>query len=106
MGITYQSLLLFILNLLDAGLTLFWTRLGLAEEANHLMAFMLESGSANFLTFKLCVGLLAALCFYRWAYLPAARLGLRLALGVYVLILAIHLSVGALVCGAGVWLGF
>jgi hypothetical protein len=105
-GITYQSLLLFILNLLDAGLTLFWTRLGLAEEANHLMAFMLESGSANFLTFKLCVGLLAALCFYRWAYLPAARLGLRLALGVYVLILAIHLSVGALVCGAGVWLGF
>lgn len=103
MMLTQQTSLLFTLNLLDAGLTLFWTRMGLAEEGNRLMALLLESGSGTFLVFKISVGLFAALCFYRWAHLPAARFGLRLALGVYAVITAIHVAVGAMAYGS--WAG-
>jgi len=101
-----QSSLLFVLNFLDAGLTLLWTRLGLAEEGNHLMGYLLESGPGPFLVFKISIGLFAALCFYRWGHLPAARLGLRLALGVYATIFVIHLMVGVMACGIGPWLGW
>lgn len=100
-----QTSLLFALNFADAGLTLLWTRLGLAEEGNHLMGYLLESGPGPFLLFKISIGLFAALCFYRWGHLPAARLGLRIALGVYLVIFAIHLAVGAMACGVGQWLG-
>jgi len=100
-----QTSLLFALNFADAGLTLLWTRLGLAEEGNHLMGYLLESGPGPFLLFKVSIGLFAALCFYRWGHLPAARLGLRIALGVYLVIFAIHLAVGAMACGVGQWLG-
>jgi hypothetical protein len=101
---TQQPSLLFILNLLDAGLTLVWTRMGLAEEGNRLMGYLLECGSGPFLIFKIGVGLLAAVCFYRWRHLPAARLGLRLSLGVYGAILALHVTVG-LLAWIGPWLG-
>ena len=100
-----QSALLFVLNFLDAGLTLLWTELGLAKEGNHLMGYLLDSGPWPFLIFKISIGALAALCFYKWGHLPAARLGLRIALGVYVVIFAIHIVVGILACGMGKWLG-
>ncbi len=102
----HQSSLLFALNFLDAGLTLLWTELGLAKEGNHLMGYLLDSGPGPFLLFKVSVGAFAALCFYRWGHLPAARIGLRLALGVYLVIFAIHLAVGAMACGMVSWLGF
>jgi hypothetical protein len=100
-----QSLLLFALNFLDAGLTLFWTRMGLAKEGNQLMCYLLELGPGPFLLFKISVGSFAALCFYRWGHLPAAQLGLRVALSVYLVIFAIHIAVGAMAFGAHEWLG-
>jgi hypothetical protein len=100
-----QSSLLFVLNFLDAGLTLLWTELGLAKEGNHLMGYLLDAGPWPFLIFKISVGGLAALCFYKWGHLPVARLGLRVAIAVYLMIFMIHLAVGALACGIGCWLG-
>ena len=102
----HQAALLFILNSFDAGLTLFWTETGRAGEANQLMQYFLDGGPAAFLIFKICMGLFAALCFYRWAHLGSARFGLRISLAVYVVIFAIHIGVGAVSTGALQWLGF
>jgi apolipoprotein N-acyltransferase len=90
---------LFLLNFLDAGLTLFWIRNGLAEEANRIMQFFLDGGEGPFIVFKISMGLFAALCFQKWKHLRAAQLGVRLALGVYVVITAIHLMVGLTAAG-------
>lgn len=96
---------LFLLNFLDAGLTLYWIRNGMAEEANRIMQFFLEGGEGSFLVFKISMGLFAALCFYKWSHLRAAQLGLRLALGVYVVIMAIHILVGLTATGVFQHLG-
>jgi hypothetical protein len=100
-----QAILLFVLNFFDAGLTLFWTETGRATEANHLMQYFLDGGPAAFLIFKICIGMFAALCFYRWAHLPSARLGLKLSLGVYLVIFGIHVGVGLVASGITSWLG-
>ncbi len=101
----HQAILLFALNFFDAGLTLFWTETGRATEANHLMQYFLDGGPAVFLIFKICIGMFAALCFYRWAHLPTARLGLKLSLAVYLVIFAIHVGVGLVSSGVTSWLG-
>jgi hypothetical protein len=101
----HQAILLFALNFFDAGLTLFWTETGRATEANHLMQYFLDGGPAVFLIFKICIGMFAALCFYRWAHLPSARVGLKLSLAVYLVIFAIHVGVGLVSSGVTSWLG-
>ena len=100
-----QAILLFTLNFLDAGLTLFWTETGRATEANQLMQYFLDGGPAAFLIFKICIGMFAALCFYRWAHLPTARIGLQLSLAVYGVICAIHVGIGLVASGVTGWLG-
>lgn len=100
-----QAILLFTLNFFDAGLTLFWTETGRATEANHLMQYFLDGGPAAFLMFKICIGMFAALCFYRWAHLRTAQLGLKLSLAVYMVIFAIHVGVGIVSTGVTNWLG-
>ncbi|MFN0118903.1 MAG: DUF5658 family protein [Blastocatellia bacterium] len=96
-----QVAFLFFLNAFDAAMTLYWVRKGIAEEANQFMNYLITvNGPASFLVFKIAIGLLAALCFYRWAHLPAARLGLRVALGVYCVIFAIHMAIGAITWGS------
>lgn len=94
-----QAALLFFLNFFDAGVTLFWTETGRATEANQLMQYFLDGGPATFLLFKFCMGMFAALCFYRWAHLTTAKLGLRLSLAVYVVIFGIHVAVAAVSSG-------
>ena len=102
-----QIVALFFLNAFDAGMTLYWVEKGIAEEANQFMNYLImQNGPASFLVFKIAVGLLAALCFYRWGHLPSARLGLKVALGVYCVIFAIHLMIGAMTCGITTWMGF
>jgi hypothetical protein len=101
----HQAILLFALNFFDAGLTLFWTETGRATEANHLMQYFLDGGPAVFLIFKICIGMFAALCFYRWAHLPSARLGLKLSLAVYLVIFGIHVGVGLVASGVAGWFG-
>jgi hypothetical protein len=85
---------LFVLNLLDAVLTIYWVRHGFATEANHLMAELLEVGDIPFLTVKTSVGGLAAFVFFRWSYLPVARYGITLALAIYLGLMVVHIFTG------------
>ena len=89
-----KSILLFILNWLDAQLTLVWVRANLATEANGLMARLLALGDAPFLGVKLAVGAFAALILYRCSHLPLARRGMKLVLGIYIAIMFVHAATG------------
>ncbi|MEJ7617576.1 MAG: DUF5658 family protein [Pyrinomonadaceae bacterium] len=86
----YRSLLLFLLNWLDAQLTLVWIKFGMATEGNELMALLLTSGDNSFLLVKICIGAAAALILYHWSHLPVAQKGLRLTLGIYFALMLVH----------------
>jgi hypothetical protein len=94
MDTLYKSLLLFAMNWLDAQLTILWVRLNVASEGNAIMARLLNSGEAPFLTTKLAVGAFAALVLYRCAHLPLARRGMKLVLGLYLLLMLVHVATG------------
>ncbi len=94
-----KSLLLFLLNWLDAQLTILWVRGGAATEGNGLMAYLLDLGNAPFLCAKLTVGGLVAYTLYRFSHLALARRGLRLTLGLYLALMLIHAATGASALG-------
>jgi len=94
-----KSCLLFGLNWLDAQLTLLWLRLNVATEGNGLMAFILEHGEITFLGAKLVVGGFAAYILYRCSYLPIARHGLTVVLGIYVAVMLVHVATGCVALG-------
>lgn len=89
-----KSLLLFVLNLLDAQLTIVWVRMGVATEGNALMARVLEAGDATFLLTKFAVGALVAYTLYRFSYLTIARRGLKFVLGLYLCLMLVHACAG------------
>lgn len=99
MGALSKSLLLFVLNWLDAQLTLVWLRLNVATEGNALMAQLLEQGDASFLLIKLGVGGAAAYILYRCAHVPLAQRGLTLVLGIYVALMFVHAAAGCVALG-------
>jgi uncharacterized protein DUF5658 len=86
--------LLFVLNLIDALLTLVWVRNGIATEGNHLMAALLEIGDFPFLLAKLAIGGIAAFVLMRWGNLKLARHGLTVALAVYISLMGVHIFTG------------
>ncbi len=90
----FKSLLLFALNLLDALLTIVWVRNGWATEGNGLMAYLLDAGDAPFLLTKLLVGAFVALVLYHWSHLRLAQRGMRLTLGLYLLLMFVHGATG------------
>jgi hypothetical protein len=94
MGALTKSILLFILNWLDAQLTLVWIRAQLATEGNGLMARLIEMGDAPFLLTKLTIGAFAAYVLYRFSHLPMARRGMKLALGIYMALMFVHAATG------------
>ncbi len=94
-----KSLLLFLLNWLDAQLTILWVRGGVATEGNGLMAYLLDLGNAPFLCTKLLVGALVAYTLYRFSHLALARRGLRLTLGLYLALMLVHAATGASALG-------
>jgi len=89
-----KSLLLFGLNWLDAQLTILWVRLDLATEGNVLMARLLNLGEAPFLIVKLTIVAFAAYVLYRCAHMPLARRGMTLVLGLYALLMMVHVATG------------
>lgn len=99
MGALSKSLLLFVLNWLDAQLTLVWLRLNVATEGNALMAQLLEHGDVSFLIIKLAVGAAAAYILYRCAHVPLAKRGLTLVLGIYVALMFVHAATGCVALG-------
>jgi len=94
-----KSCLLFTLNWLDAQLTILWVRLGVATEGNTLMARILEHGDLTFLAAKLAIGAFAAYVLYRCAHLPLAKRGLNIVLGIYVILMLVHVATGCVALG-------
>ncbi len=94
-----KSLLLFLLNWLDAQLTILWVRGGAATEGNGLMAYLLDRGNAPFLSAKLLVGALVAYTLYRFSHVALARRGLHLTLGLYLTLMLVHAATGASALG-------
>ena len=99
MGTLSKSCLLFILNWLDAQLTLLWIRLNVASEGNALMARVLEHGELTFFSAKIAIGAFAAYILYRCAHLPLARHGLTAVLGLYAVLMLIHAATGCVALG-------
>ena len=94
MSLFSKGLLLFLLNWLDAQLTIVWVRTGLATEGNGLMAWLLDRGNFPFLSVKLLVGFFAVYILYRFSHLRLAQRGLKAALAVYVALMFIHSLTG------------
>lgn len=94
MPLTRPTILLFILNLLDALLTIVWVRSGVATEGNQLMASLLDIGNGPFLSAKIAIGIIAAVVLIRWGQRPLARYGLAVALAIYMGLMGIHLFTG------------
>jgi Domain of unknown function (DUF5658) len=94
-----KSLLLFVLNWLDAQLTIMWVRGGAATEGNGLMAYLLSLGNTPFLVVKLSIGALVALIFYRFSNVALARRGLHFALCLYLSLMLVHAATGASALG-------
>lgn len=99
MQVARPVILLFLLNLFDAVLTLFWVRNGLAPEGNHLMAVLLDMGDFPFLAVKLAVGAVTAVVLWYWSNFRLAKVGLALALTVYVGLMGVHFVTGLSVFG-------
>lgn len=89
-----KALLLFMMNWLDAQLTILWVRLNVATEGNGLMASLLDRGDAPFLSVKLLIGAIAGYTLYRFAEIPIARRGMKLVLGVYLALMVVHVATG------------
>ena len=94
MGALAKSIALFLLNWLDAQLTLVWIRSNIATEANNLMAQLLNLGDAPFLLTKLAIGAFAAYVLYRTSHLTIARRGMKLVLSVYGALMLVHVATG------------
>jgi hypothetical protein len=94
MGALAKSISLFLLNWLDAQLTLFWVHSNVASEGNGLMAQLLQAGDAPFLLTKLAIGGFAAYVLYRCSHLTVAQRGMRLVLAVYGALMFVHLATG------------
>ncbi len=94
-----KSLLLFVLNWLDAQLTILWVRGGAATEGNGLMAYLLDLGNAPFLAVKLAVGAFVAYTLYRFSDFALARRGLHFALCLYLALMLVHAATGASALG-------
>jgi hypothetical protein len=94
-----KACLLFTLNWLDAQLTLLWVRLDVATEGNAIMDRVLQHGELTFLGAKLAIGAFAAYILYRCAHLPLAKRGLNIVLGIYVILMFVHVATGCVALG-------
>jgi hypothetical protein len=94
MQLIAPTILLFMLNVLDAVLTIVWVRSGVATESNQLMASLLDIGNTPFLLVKISIGAVAAIVLSRWGSRRLARYGLAVALAVYIGLMGVHLFTG------------
>jgi hypothetical protein len=89
-----QTVLLFGLNLLDALLTIWWVRSGVATESNQLMAELLNVGNLPFLAVKVAIGAVTVTVLLRYSEKPLARYGLTASLAVYLGLMLVHVFTG------------
>jgi hypothetical protein len=86
--------LLFVLNLIDACVTIGWVRTGLAPEGNGLMAAFLDAGNLPFLVAKLGMGAVCCAVLLYGADYKLARFGVSIALVVYMCVMGLHVGTG------------
>jgi hypothetical protein len=86
--------LLFVLNLIDALVSIGWVRNGLATESNQLMSAFLDAGNIPFLVAKLGMGTLACAVLLYGADHKLAKVGVSVALTVYVWVMFLHVGTG------------
>ena len=86
--------LLFILNLIDAVVSIGWVRSGLAPEGNQLMASFLDAGNLPFLAAKLGMGTLTCAVLLYGADFKLAKIGVSFALVVYACVMGLHVGTG------------
>ena len=91
--------MLFALNAIDALLTLYWVRNGMATEGNTLMATLLDTGDLPFLAVKFAVGGVTAYTLWHYRSFKLAKYGVTVALGVYTMIMGAHVLTGLLAYG-------
>lgn len=94
MGALSKALLLFVMNWLDAQLTILWLRLNVATEGNGMMASLLNHSENSFLSVKLLIGGLSAYILYRFSEIPIARRGMKIVLGIYLALMVVHMVTG------------
>lgn len=94
-----QSIILFSLNALDAFLTLYWVRNGMATEGNGLMATLLDLGDLPFVGVKLAVGGVTAFVLWYYRDFKLSSLGINLALGIYGMLMCVHAMTGLIAWG-------
>lgn len=94
-----QSIVLFSLNALDAFLTLYWVRNGMATEGNGLMATLLDIGDLPFIGVKLAIGALTAFVLWHYRDFKLSSYGIKLALGLYGMLMGAHVITGLIAFG-------
>lgn len=85
--------LLFLLNALDAALTLIWISTGASTEANPLMAWLLAHGAVPFLAVKLALGFIVCASLYAARFTTAGYRVTQWGIASYGLVIAAHLLV-------------
>jgi hypothetical protein len=90
---------LFVLNLIDAIVSIGWVRTGITTEGNQLMAAFLDAGNLPFLAAKIGMGTLTCAVLLYGADHKLARIGVSVALVVYVCVMGLHLGTGLAAVG-------
>ena len=83
---------LFVLNIIDALLTLYWIESGSATEGNGIMSYFLAQGVGVFLTVKILMAATTSITLEYFQQYRVARIGLNFVLGVYIALMFVHLA--------------
>jgi len=86
-----------VLNVLDAVLTAGWMSLGVIEEANPLMAYLLDLGPTLFFIVKAALVPLGCFILWRYRHRRFAKIAIVGVLGVYSWVIVLHFRVWILV---------
>ncbi len=85
--------LFFILNAMDAVLTLFGMHLGVFAEANPLMSTLIYHSAVGFIVFKIAMSIIFVLFFWsiRYQYRNLVDVAIRISLTAYLAVNLLHL---------------
>lgn len=81
-----------VFNLIDAALTLLAVHVGIAEEANPIMAAILSLGPVPFVMTKIGLVSLGVAMLWRMRRRPLAAIGSLTALGAYAFVMGCHVE--------------
>jgi|TARA_Y100000310_G_C20700775_1_gene829659 hypothetical protein len=84
--------LILIMNLVDALATLLWIRLGIAEEDNPIMEFVLEINESAFILIKTALVVLSIFLLWRMKDFASARILTIPVFLIYSYVTILHLS--------------